>query len=167
MAINIEKLSIIDDSQIVSSATISESQQWGQTNGISFVVFFVGVHEWSFMYDTNKPSGGLKQADLLVNSQWSSHAMWRHRYGSALAQMMACCVAAPSTRSNVDLPFVKFCNIHMRAISPRVPILHNELGKYKYYFHICQGSVSLRGIHKIISFCRSLSSVRPVSARKT
>ena len=32
----------------------------------------------------------------LVNSLWPSDAIWRHRSGSTLAQVMACCLTAPS-----------------------------------------------------------------------
>ena len=31
-----------------------------------------------------------------VNSLWSSDAIWRHRSGSILAQVIACCLTAPS-----------------------------------------------------------------------
>ena len=32
----------------------------------------------------------------LFNSLWPSDAIWRHRTGSTLAQVMACCLTAPS-----------------------------------------------------------------------
>ena len=32
----------------------------------------------------------------MVNSLWPSDAVWRHRSGSTLAQVMACCLTAPS-----------------------------------------------------------------------
>ena len=32
----------------------------------------------------------------LIQSLWPSNIIWRHRYGSTLAQVMACCLAAPS-----------------------------------------------------------------------
>ena len=31
-----------------------------------------------------------------INSLWSCDAMWRHNFGSTLAQVMACCLMAPS-----------------------------------------------------------------------
>ena len=34
--------------------------------------------------------------ELRVNSLWPSDAIWRQRSGSTLAQVMACCLAAPS-----------------------------------------------------------------------
>ena len=33
---------------------------------------------------------------MLVNSLWPSDAIWRHGFGSTLAQVMACCLTAPS-----------------------------------------------------------------------
>ena len=33
---------------------------------------------------------------LKFNSLWTSDAIWRHRSGSTLAQVMACCLTAPS-----------------------------------------------------------------------
>ena len=33
---------------------------------------------------------------IVFNSLWPSDAIWWHRSGSALAQVMACCLAAPS-----------------------------------------------------------------------
>ena len=36
----------------------------------------------------------------LVNSLWLSDAIWRHRSGSTLAQVMACCLTAPCHRLN-------------------------------------------------------------------
>ena len=32
----------------------------------------------------------------IINSLWPNDAIWRHRSGSTLAQVMACCLAAPS-----------------------------------------------------------------------
>ena len=36
----------------------------------------------------------------LVNSLWASDTIWRHRSGSTLAQIMACCLMAPSYHLN-------------------------------------------------------------------
>ena len=33
---------------------------------------------------------------IIINSLWPSNAIWRHRFGSILAQIMACCLVAPS-----------------------------------------------------------------------
>ena len=34
--------------------------------------------------------------EVLINPLWPSDAIWRHRSGSTLAQVMACCLMAPS-----------------------------------------------------------------------
>ena len=36
----------------------------------------------------------------LFNSLWPNEAIWRHRSGSTLAQVMACCLTAPSRYLN-------------------------------------------------------------------
>ena len=57
-----------------------------------------------------------------LNSLWSSDTIWRHKYGSTLAQEMACCQMAPSHYLNQCwlVRLVKFCSIHPRAIIQRV-----------------------------------------------
>ena len=42
----------------------------------------------------------LGQEDCQVNSLWSNDAIWRQRSGSTLAQVMACCLTAPSHHLN-------------------------------------------------------------------
>ena len=37
---------------------------------------------------------------ILLNSLWPSDSIWRHKSGSTLAQVMACCLAAPSHYMN-------------------------------------------------------------------
>ena len=37
---------------------------------------------------------------IIINLMWASDAIWRHRAWSALAQEMACCLAAPSRYLN-------------------------------------------------------------------
>ena len=61
------------------------------------------------------------------NEAWkrkSSDAIWwQQRYGSALAQAMACCLMAAShhlNQHNVHLPPKVSCTIHLRAISHEV-----------------------------------------------
>ena len=52
--------------------------------------------------------------DFSVNLFWPSDAIWRQRSGSTLAQVMACCLMAPSHYLNQCwLP----SDIHIRAIS--------------------------------------------------
>ena len=56
------------------------------------------------------------------NSLWPSDTTWRQRSGSTLAQVMACCLTAPSHYlNNVDWWSVKSSDIHIRAISPEKP----------------------------------------------
>ena len=54
-----------------------------------------------------------------VNSLWSSDAIWRHETGSTLAQVMACCLAAPSHYLNQCwlITAVRSSDIHPRATS--------------------------------------------------
>ena len=44
-----------------------------------------------------------------VNSLWPSDAKWRHRFGSTLAQVMACCLTAPSH-------YLNQCWLHMNEV---------------------------------------------------
>ena len=70
-----------------------------------------------------------------VNSLWSSDAIWQHRSGSPLAQVMACCLTAPSHYLNQCwLSLVRFCGIHLRAIQQRAP---------KYLFYIISLKIRL------------------------
>ena len=45
-----------------------------------------------------------------INSLWPSDAIWRKRPGSTLAQVIACCLTAPS-----------HCGIQLISISPQMP----------------------------------------------
>ena len=55
-------------------------------------------------------------------SLWPNDTIWRQRSGSTLAQVMACCLTAPShyLHSN-DWSSVKSIGIHIRAISQEMP----------------------------------------------
>ena len=56
-----------------------------------------------------------------VNSLWTSDVIWRHTSGYILAQVMACCLMAPSHEpSNADFSLMGFCGFHLRAIYERV-----------------------------------------------
>ena len=58
----------------------------------------------------------------IINSMWRSDNIWRQRSGSRLAQVMACCLTAPSHYlTNVDWSSVKSGDIHIRTISQEVP----------------------------------------------
>ena len=56
---------------------------------------------------------------IILNSLRPSDAIWRHRSGSTLAQVMVCCLTAPSHYLNqcCDLSSVRSSGIHLRAIS--------------------------------------------------
>ena len=59
---------------------------------------------------------------VYVNSLWPSDAIRRQGTESTLAQVMACCLTAPSLYlNNVDLSSVRACGIHLRAISQEIP----------------------------------------------
>ena len=58
------------------------------------------------------------------NSLRPCDAIWRHRSGSTLAQVMACCLTGRHqaiTWTNVDLSLVRSSGIHLRAISWDIP----------------------------------------------
>ena len=51
------------------------------------------------------------------NLLWPSDAIWQHNSGSTLAQVMACCLTAPSHyRNNADLSAVWFSDINLSTI---------------------------------------------------
>ena len=56
-----------------------------------------------------------------VNSLGPSYAIWQKRPGSTLAQVMACCLTAPSHYLNCDCSSVKSSDIHIMAISQEMP----------------------------------------------
>ena len=62
---------------------------------------------------------------MLINSLRPSEAIWRHRCGSTLAQVMACCLMAPSHYLNqcwLVISEVQWGNdINIRAISQEMP----------------------------------------------
>ena len=58
---------------------------------------------------------------------WPSDAIWRFRSGSALAQVMACCLLAPSHYLNQCWLTISEGN-HLRAISQKIPLISiNEI----------------------------------------
>ena len=66
----------------------------------------------------------LNAMGLNFNSLLPSDAISRYTSESTLAQVMTCCLKAPSDYwTNIDWLIVRFCDIHMRAISQRVPKL--------------------------------------------
>ena len=56
----------------------------------------------------------LPQKDLMgVSVKWCSDAIWRHRFGSVMIQIVACCPMAP----NVDLSSMRYCAAILMAPS--------------------------------------------------
>ena len=53
-------------------------------------------HLWIFMVDHNGVTMSLRIYTLTLNSSGRSDAIWRHRSGSTLAQVMACCLTVSS-----------------------------------------------------------------------
>ena len=54
-----------------------------------------------------------------IISLWPRDAIWWHRSGATLPQVMACCLII--TWTNVDLSTVRSIESHMRAISQEIP----------------------------------------------
>ena len=54
---------------------------------------------------------------------WPSDAIWWHRYGSTLAQVIACFLTAPSHYLNQCWFISRFSGIHMRAITQEILII--------------------------------------------
>ena len=97
---------------------------------------------------------GMISISILFYSLRPSDTIWRHRSGSTLAQVKACCLPAPNHYLN--LSSVRSSDIHVRAISQEIPqptiiqislkIIHlkfnsnlpraNELKSAGYYFFI-------------------------------
>ena len=78
------------------------------------------IYYLSFMWVWNWSIQGYRLIswDKWVNSLWPSNAMWRHRSGSTLAQVMACCLTAPSHYLNQCWLVINgFCGIHMRTFA--------------------------------------------------
>ena len=63
------------------------------------------------------------RTDTVISSLRPSDAIWWHRSGSTLAQVMACCLTAPSHYLNQCWlkSSVRSCCIHLRAISYLIP----------------------------------------------
>ena len=62
------------------------------------------------------------QLTWTINSLWPSGAIWQHRSGSTLAQVMACCLMAPSYYLNQCWLIINaFCCIHLRTLSHLLP----------------------------------------------
>ena len=84
-----------------------------------------------------------------VHSSWPGDAIWWHRFGSTLGQVMACCLTAPIHYQNQCWLMISSkvsCGIHPRAIPQEatmnlIPNICSELNFWNYC-HISQGSMS-------------------------
>ena len=80
-------------------------------------LYWNGLEEPGHQYGLNNPSSDTRWA----NSLWLSHAIWQHRSGSTLAQVMAWCLMAPS--HSLIPCWLPICCIHLSAISQPIPKL--------------------------------------------
>ena len=83
----------------------------------------------------------------VLNSLWHNDAIWRHISGSALVQVISCCLTAPSHYLNqCRLLIMKFRSTHMSAIAQRLTELIFCIMSLKIilqnYCHILQGTMS-------------------------
>ena len=81
-------------------------------------------------YNISIQNGLMKKLKVAsFNSLRPSDAMWQQRSGWTLAQVMACCLTAPSHYwTNVDLSSVRSSSIHLRAILPEMP--HSAISRW-------------------------------------
>ena len=72
--------------------------------------------------------------NCMFNSLWPSDAIWRHRSGSTLAQVMAGCLTAPSHYLNQCWLIINLSSdIHVWAISQEMPQSSITKTCFKYY----------------------------------
>ena len=72
---------------------------------------------WNMILHNNMRCLNIQTSEYNINSFWPSDTIWRHRSWSTLAQVMACCLTAPSHYLNQCWLIVKSSDIHIRAIS--------------------------------------------------
>ena len=65
-------------------------------SGTSFNKLSIKIQESSFRKTQLKMSSSRQLFCSGLNSLWPSDTIWRHKSGSTLAQLMACCLTAPS-----------------------------------------------------------------------
>ena len=98
-----------------------------------------------------------------VNSLWSREAMWQPRPKSTLAQVMACCLMAPSHYlNNANLPSIRSFENQLRAISNEIPqplitkITLNITYEYKISFKSPRGKwVNISLMIKMVMYLQS------------
>ena len=102
----------------------------------SALPFYLEMHIWKKYYISSLLSTTTKwECRKQLNSMWPSNAIWRHRSGSTLVQVMACCLMAPSHYLNQCwLSSNAFCGIHLTVMSQEVFInLIRGLYFYNWY----------------------------------
>ena len=76
-----------------------------------------------------------RQIDSLLYSLWPSDVIWRQGSSSTLAQVMACCLTAPSHYLNQCwLRISEVFGIHMMAISQKMKILKKFIAEMSLKF---------------------------------
>ena len=93
-----------------------------------FVIILVrnGIHTCHGLVPdcSNSIANTLELLQSCINSLGPSDAIWRHRSGSTLAQVMACCLTAPSHYLNqcwLIISKVRSSDAHLRASSLVIP----------------------------------------------
>ena len=111
--------------RLMKSAPIPAWKSWGSH------------HIWCYVrWSAHLPARLLQHLVLVptikvpVKSLWPCDAIWRHRSGSTLAQVMACCLTAPSHYLNQCWPLISevlWCSPESNfTMSAQATILHNE-----------------------------------------
>ena len=62
-----------------------------------------------------------KWPNSAVHSLWLRDAIWRHIYGSTLAQVMACCLTAPSGSHNLNQCWLIISEVQWNSTSHDIP----------------------------------------------
>ena len=103
-----------------------------------------------------------------VNSLWPNDAIWRHRSGSTLAQVMACCLMAPSHYLNQCWLIINKVQRHLaernftRKTQPSVTKVISKITYPKFNLNL-PGSNELSGSSLIQVMARCLFSPKPLS----
>ena len=80
----------------ISLCIFYEQYRYSQTNRTLFLYWNIGgLRHHSFRYWCSQKAAtsfGMSHCNLIVNPLWPGDVVWRHRSGSTLAQVMACCL---------------------------------------------------------------------------
>ena len=85
---------------------------------------------------------------------WRSDAIWWHRYGSTLAQVMACCLMATSlTCTNVDISSIRSSDIQLRAVlleipQPSITKINFKITHLKFHLNLPRAKELMRHQHR-------------------